>query len=101
MEQLINLTTLPTVIGVLVALVNIVTQVLKNVLPEKLPTSLLAIIFSLVLTIVAFVAYCQYAAIVIVWYYIVGAIVVGFMVAYAAMFGFDKLKEILRGLNIK
>lgn len=101
MEQLINLTTLLTVIGVLVALVNIVTQVLKNVLPEKLPTSLLAIIFSLVLTIVAFVAYCQYAAIVIVWYYIVGAIVVGFMVAYAAMFGFDKLKEILRGLNIK
>jgi divalent metal cation (Fe/Co/Zn/Cd) transporter len=101
MEQLINLTTLLTIIGVLVALVNIVTQVMKNVLPEKLPTSLLAIVLSLVLTIVAFVAYCQYAAIVIVWYYIVGAIVVGFMVAYAAMFGFDKLKEILQGLGIK
>jgi hypothetical protein len=101
MEQLINLTTLLTIIGVLVALVNIVTQVLKNVLPAKLPTSLLAIILSLVLTIIAFVAYCQYAAIVIVWYYIVGAIVVGFMVAYAAMFGFDKLKEILQGLGIK
>lgn len=101
MVELINLTTLLTIIGVLVAVVNIVTEVLKKVLWNKLPTSSLAVIISLVLTLAAFVAYCQYAAIVIVWYYIVAAVVVGFMVAYAAMFGFDKLKEILQKLSIK
>ena len=100
MEQFANVSTLFTIIGVLVALVNIVTQVFKNLLPSKFPTSLLAVIISLVLTLVAFFGYCQYAAIVIVWYYIAAAIVVGFMVAYAAMFGFDKLKEILQGLGI-
>lgn len=29
------------------------------------------------------------------WYIIVALVIIGFMVAYAAMFGFDKLKEIM------
>ena len=29
------------------------------------------------------------------WYAVVALIVLGFMVAYASMFGFDKLKEIM------
>ena len=29
----------------------------------------------------------------IMWYYAVGAVVVGIFVSYAAMFGFDKLKD--------
>jgi len=43
--------------------------------------------------------YCAIKDISVTWYYITGAIAVGFMVAYAAMFGFDKLKEILKGLE--
>jgi hypothetical protein len=31
----------------------------------------------------------------VIWVHNVAAIVVGFMVAYAAMFGFDTLKEVL------
>lgn len=31
----------------------------------------------------------------IVWYMIAALVVAGFMVAYAAMFGFDKLREIM------
>lgn len=31
----------------------------------------------------------------VMWYYVAAAVVVGFAVAYAAMFGFDKLKEAL------
>lgn len=31
----------------------------------------------------------------IVWYMVFAAVVLAFMVAYAAMFGFDKLKEAL------
>jgi len=37
----------------------------------------------------------------IVWYTVVGAVVLGFFVAYAAMFGFDKLKEAIAQLDQK
>ena len=101
MTELINVTSLITIIGVLVALVNIITEVLKKVTWDKFPTSLLAVVVSLVLTLVAFFAYCAISEIVVVWYYVAAAIIVGFMVAYAAMFGFDKLKEILQNLGVK
>lgn len=90
-----DITTLLTIIGLLVALTNIITEVIKKVTWDKIPTSLLAVIISLVLTLVAFFAYCQIVQIAATWYSIIAAVVVGFMVAYAAMFGYDKLKEIL------
>ena len=90
-----ELSALITVIGVLVALTNIVVQALKTSTWEKMPTNLLALIVAEVLTIGTGVAYCQINAILLVWYLIAALIVVGFMVAYAAMFGFDKLKEIM------
>lgn len=86
---------LTVVIGGLVAIVNALTQVIKKVTVDKIPTSLLAIILSQVVTLVAFFAYLSVTGIGFVWYYLVGVIVVGFLVSYAAMFGFDKLKEIL------
>ena len=67
----------------------------EEVMSPKLPTNILAIIVSIVLTLVAFFAYCQIKAIAVVWYMVAAAVVLGFMVAYAAMFGFDKLKEAL------
>lgn len=90
-----QITTLTAVIGVLVALVNIIVQVVKKVTWDKLPTSLLALIVSLALTLAAFFAYWSYADLPLRWYCAAAAVVVGFLVAYAAMFGFDKLKEIL------
>jgi len=39
-----------------------------------------------------YMAFMGYA---VMWYYVAAAVVVGFAVAYAAMFGFDKLKEAL------
>lgn len=86
---------LTVVIGGLVAIVNALTQVIKKVTEDRIPTSLLAIILSQVVTLVAFFAYIGIVDIAFVWFYLVGAVVVGFLVAYAAMFGFDKLKEIL------
>ena len=94
-----NLATLIAIIGVLVAVTNIIVEVLKKVIWDKIPTSLLALIVALALTLVAFFAWASYVGFVIVWYMVVAAVVVGLMVAYAAMFGFDKLKEILANLN--
>lgn len=99
MSEIISVSALITIIGVLVAVVNIITEVLKKVTWGKIPTNLLVIIISIAMTLVAGAAYAQLNAITITWYLVAAAIIVGFMVAYAAMFGFDKLKEILQGLE--
>lgn len=90
-----ELSAIVTIIGVLVALTNVVVQVLKTSTWEKMPTNLLAWLVAEALTVGAGLAYCQINDIRLVWYLVAAMIVVGFMVAYAAMFGFDKLKEIM------
>ncbi len=99
MEGILNLSTILTIVGILVVLTNIVVQVLKKATWSKLPTNILAVAVSIVLTLVVFFAYCQIKAITVVWYMVAAAIVLGFMVSYAAMFGFDKLKEVLAQIS--
>ena len=82
-------------IGVLVALTNVVVEVLKKATWDKLATNQLALVIAEALTICAGIMYCQINAIALNWYIILALVVAGFMVAYAAMFGFDKLKEIM------
>lgn len=88
-------TALMMVIGVLVVLTNIIVEVVKKLTGDKLPTNILAILVALVLTVVAFFAWASYSGIAVMWYYVAGAVILGCLVAYAAMFGFDKLKEAL------
>ena len=87
--------TIITIIGILVALTNIVVEVAKKVTWDKLPTNVVALIVAVALTLAVGFAYCQIEAVAVTWYIVVALIVVGFMVAYAAMFGFDKLREIM------
>ena len=84
-----------TIIGVLVALTNVIVEVTKKATWDKLPTNILALIVAVVLTLAAGFAYCQINAVAVTWYIVVSFVVIGFMVAYAAMFGFDKLREIM------
>lgn len=95
----VDLSVLLPIIGALVAVVNIVTQVLKKVTWDKIPTNVLVVILSVALTLAAFFAYAQIEAFAVTWYMVVAAAVVGFAVAYAAMFGFDKLKETVGGVK--
>ena len=91
-----ELSVIIAVIGVLVALTNVIVEVTKKATWDKLPTNVLALIVAVVLTVAAGIAYLQIKSIAVAWYMIVALIVVGFMVAYAAMFGFDKLKEVMK-----
>lgn len=91
--------TLIAIIGVLVALTNIVVEVIKKITWDKVPTNIVATLVAEALTLVSFFAWTSINNIAVVWYYVVAAVVVGILVAYAAMFGFDKLKEILQGLK--
>lgn len=84
-----------TLIGILVALTNVITEVIKKLTWDKMPTNVLAVVVGELLTLASGLAYFQVNGIEVVWYYVVALVVIGFMVSYAAMFGFDKLKEIM------
>lgn len=90
-----NISVLMVIIGVLVALTNIIVEVLKKFTWKEIPTNFLVVCIAIPLTVVALYAWAAYTGITVLWYYVVGAVVLGFAVAYAAMFGFDKLKEAL------
>ena len=80
-----------TVMAVLVFITNIIVEVVKGLFP-KVPTNILAVVTSLVITLVALFILCAVMEIPVMWYYAVGAVVLGIFVGYAAMFGFDKFK---------
>ena len=101
MEYIFDWSVILGIVGALVVVTNIIVQVLKKLTWDKLPTNLLAIIVSMLLTLAVFFAYCQIKSVAVVWYTVAAAIVLGFFVAYAAMFGFDKLKEAIMQLQNK
>ena len=78
--------------------VNIIVEVVKKLFP-KVPTTIVATILSVAVTMVAFFAWAAIIDLVIMWYYVVAAFVLGLFVAYAAMFGFDKFKQALTRLK--
>lgn len=82
-------------LGMLAFLVSVITQVTKEIgVLKKIHTSLQVTVLSVVLTVVAYFAYISYSGTVISWYMIVGAIICGFVVAFVAMFGWEKLYEL-------
>ena len=89
---------LPVVL-VLMVVTNIIVEVLKKLTWGKLPTNLLAFTVAMAVTLLAFFAACQIMGVAVTWYMVVGAIVLGVFVAYAAMFGFDKLRQTLEQLE--
>ena len=86
------------VVGVLTALTNIVVEVFKGLFP-KLPTAILVFVISVALTALALLIACSVLEITVMWYYGAGALILGIVVAYAAMGNFDKLKEIVERLQ--
>ena len=75
----------------LVFATNLLVELVKNLFP-KVPTNFVAVITAVVLTELAALILCGVLEITVMWYYAVGAVVLGLFVGYAAMFGFDKFK---------
>ena len=97
---------IPVVISIILPLVlvlmivtNIIVEVMKGLPWMKLPTNVLAFIVAMAVTLLAFFAMCQIVGIPVTWYMVVGAIVLGFFVCFAAMYGFDKLKQTMEQFN--
>ncbi len=77
--------------AVLVFATTIIVELVKGLFP-KVPTNFVAVIVAQILTDLSAVILCTVMEITIMWYYAVGAVVLGLFVGYAAMFGFDKFK---------
>ena len=90
-----NVTLIMAVVGVLAFVVSVITQVFKGVgVLSKIPTDILVFVLSIVLTVVAYVAYMDYIQQTIIWYMIIAAMLAGFLVAYVVMFGWEKFAEL-------
>ncbi len=101
MEMLIqNVTLILAVIGALAFMVSVITQVFKGVgVLSKIPTDILVFVLSIGLTLTAFIAYMQYVQQSILWYMIIAAILAGFIVAFVAMYGCEKLSKLWGRFN--
>jgi len=86
------------VVAALVFVTTIIVEVVKNLFP-KVPTNFVAVIVSLIVTVLAVLILCAVLKITVMWYYAVGAVVLGLFVSYAAMFGFDKFKAAVEKLK--
>lgn len=95
----INLSTILVIVGALTAVTNILTEVLKKLTWDKIPTNILVVVIAEALTIASGATYASITHTAILWYHVVAAIIVGLFVAYAAMFGFDKLKQALEQIG--
>ncbi len=82
-----------TVMLALVTTVTMIVEVVKRLIP-KVPTDLVVFIISIALTVVALFICAEIMEITVMWYYAVGAVVLGIAVAYAAMFGWDKFTNL-------
>lgn len=90
------------VVGALAFLVSVVTEVFKNVgFLANIPTDLIVIILSVTFTLTSFFAYADYVKATVLWYGVVAAIVVGLIVAFVAMYGWTKFKELWDRFNKK
>ncbi len=89
---------LPAVLALMVV-TNIIVEVLKKLTWERLPTNILVFVVAMAVTLTAFLAACQIMGVRILWYMVAGAVVLGVFVAYAAMFGFDKLRQTMEQLE--
>ena len=91
------------IVAALIILVNIITEVVKSFLELKNAKTInnFVTVLSVVLTVCVFLAYWQINQMQIAWYLILTFIIIGFAVAYGAMFGYDKLLSYFKDLRDK
>lgn len=96
MEALLsNATWILVAIGVLAFLVSVITEVTKNVsILKKIPTDIQVIVLSAALSVLSLIIYCQYMKVKIRWFYIAAAVVLSFIVAFIAMYGWKRLTKL-------
>ena len=89
-----NLEVIAVFVGTMMLCTNIITSVLKKLL-KKIPGEIIASVVSLIMTICEIIGYCDINGIPVEWRTIACAIAIGFLVSYAAQFGYDKFMDVI------
>lgn len=96
-ELMSNMTLICMILGIFAFVVSVITEVTKDMgVLATLPTDLQVIVSSIAICQVAYFAYCAFFSIEIQWYYIAGCFFAAFIVAYIAMYGWDKLTTLYK-----
>lgn len=83
------------VAGALVFAVMLIVEVIKNLGPLKnIPTNIFVFVLAIIGALIVYPLYFESQGIIMLWYAWVGVAFLGFLIAYVAMFGWDKLKEL-------
>ena len=95
MELLIQYVTYAlTAVGVMVFIVSIITQVIKEMPPlKKIQTNVVALAVSLILCPIATIIACQYFKIVVEWYYVFASFIAAFIVYLVSTGGRERVSE--------
>ena len=89
-----NLLTILMVLPLLVALTNMLTNVIKGLCAAfATHAKLIAPLVALTLTLLATAAYLEIFSVAATWYWYAGGAVAGLVVAYVAMNGYDGMYE--------
>lgn len=91
-------TYIPVLLALVLALTlvtNIIVQVLKGLLYDLIPTNLLAFLVAVAVTVGTGIALWSYYQFAITGWMIAALVALCFAVAFAAMFGYDKLVQMV------
>ena len=89
-----NIVTILMVLPLLVALTNMLTNVIKGLCDVFANhAKLIAPLVALTLTLLATAAYLEIFSVAATWYWYAGGVVAGLVVAYVAMNGYDGMYE--------
>ena len=82
--------------------VSVITEITKSFsFLSKVPTDAYVLVLSMILTVLYYVIYNTIYSLTITWYELIIFIIIGFFVAYVAMYGWSKLSDIYNRLQPK
>lgn len=85
------------VIGALAFITSGITQLTKGIgFLSKIPTKFQVLVLGIALSLIFYFAYASYAGLAIVWYFIVGAVLLGVVVALVASDGWTYTISMLK-----
>lgn len=100
MEMVNNVSVLIMAVGIIAFVTAVITQVTKGWgFLDRIPTALQVYVTSLVLTVLTVLVYLQWNNMKIIWYYIVGAVILSFFVSFVVTNGWDQLSELWSRYN--
>ena len=89
------------IIGLLVFLTNVIVEVIKQVFSVSGANNLnrIALGTAMSLSIVSYFIYIGYSKSAFIWYYFLGSVILGFIIALIAMVGWDKVISLWKAAN--